>query len=49
MEALMLAQNLGLLLAGLVAGIVGGSLVYVIDKAFSRRQEQRYHHRPTPA
>lgn len=38
----MVTQGVVLLIAGLVAGMVGGALVYAIDKAFSRRQE-RYH------
>jgi hypothetical protein len=37
------AESLGLLVAGTIAGVVGGVLVYAIDRAFSRHQEHRRH------
>jgi hypothetical protein len=42
-EETLIAYGVGLLIVGLIAGAVGGTLVYFIDKALSRYQERHRH------
>jgi hypothetical protein len=39
----LIAYGVGLLIVGLIAGAIGGTLVYFIDKALSRYQERHRH------